>query len=107
MAAPAALRKDVLRGAKQQGLSLRPDALRCAVDFVGAQAEEGWDRADTLAPYPISRSGNAITQSSSHVTNSLIYFYNRLRIELITSNYLKHSKTESKLPKMMWNPSGA
>ena len=51
MAAPAAaaLRKDVLRGAKQQGLSLRPDALRCAVDFVGAQAEEGWDRADTLA----------------------------------------------------------
>ena len=27
----AALRKDVLRGAKQQGLSLRPDALRCAV----------------------------------------------------------------------------
>lgn len=51
MAAQAelALRREVLRGAKQRGLTLRPGALRVAVGFMVEQTEIGWDANDTLA----------------------------------------------------------
>ena len=47
--AEVALRREVLRGAKQQGLSFRPDALKVAMQFMVEQAEIGWDNQDTLA----------------------------------------------------------
>jgi hypothetical protein len=51
MAAQAelALRREVLRGAKQRGMTLRPGALRVAVGFMVEQTEIGWDANDTLA----------------------------------------------------------